>query len=84
MLLVAHKFGEYGDSEKGIKQLHDVGIIYHEDNPYLLGIMTRGQDYAKLAQVIEKISSFIYSEVDRQYRASEGEGAFQFKFEEEA
>lgn len=80
---VAHKFGEYGVPGRGVKQLHDVGIIYHEDNPYLLGIMTRGTDYDRMAAALEKISSFIYNEVDRQYKGHE-QASFQYKFEDEA
>lgn len=79
---VAHKFGEYGSEETGVKQLHDVGIIYHPDNPFMLGIMTRGADFEKLAQAIEQIAAFIYKEVDDQYKAGASQD-FEYKFEEE-
>jgi beta-lactamase class A len=60
---VSHKFGEraYSESEK---QLHDCGIIYYPENPYLLCIMTEGRDYAVLLEVIKQISGTIYREVD--------------------
>lgn len=79
---VAGKFGEYVDPARPErKQLHDVGIVYHPDNPYLLGVMTRGRDHAELSAVIREISSFIYREVDRQYRAPAD--GFDFDFENE-
>lgn len=65
-LEVAHKFGERVLSEQGNYQLHDCGIIYYSSSPYLLCVMTRGEDLQKLPSVIADISSFVYSEVDRQ------------------
>lgn len=62
---VAHKFGErtFGD---GKKQLHDCGIVYLEDRPYLLCIMTRGTDYNALSEGIEILSRHIYQELSPQ------------------
>ncbi len=42
---VAHKFGER--EYLGKKQLHDCGIIYYPDHPYLLCVMNRGDDLQK-------------------------------------
>lgn len=68
-VVVANKFGERIYSEQpGIKQLHDCGIVYYPDNPYLLCIMSRGKDYAELAKVISIISTEVYKEVDSQSR----------------
>jgi len=71
-IIVAHKFGERYFLKAGVKQLHDVGIIYHSRNPYLLGVMTKGDDFGKLATVIKEISQAIYEEVDRQYANTPG------------
>lgn len=60
---VAHKFGERLFPD-GTKQLHDCGIIYYPGNPYLLCIMTKGDDYAELSKIISKISKDVYDEVD--------------------
>lgn len=62
---VAHKFGErtFGDEKK---QLHDCGIVYLEDRPYLLCIMTRGTDYNALSEGIEVLSRHIYQELSSQ------------------
>ncbi len=57
---IAHKFGERISGNK--KQLHDCGIIYKENSPYLLCIMTRGQDFSKMGEVISEISALVYRE----------------------
>lgn len=61
---VAHKFGERMSPE-GIKQLHDCGIVYYPENPYLLCIMTKGTNFDELSEAIETISTMVYEEVDR-------------------
>lgn len=59
---MAHKFGERF-SEQG-KQLHECGIIYFPGNPYLLCVMTKGQDFAQLAGILQDISKAVYEEVN--------------------
>jgi beta-lactamase class A len=63
---VAHKFGErwtYTDPEK---ELHDCGIIYYPNHPYLLCVMTKGTDLDDMASAISGISKFVYNEVNKQ------------------
>jgi beta-lactamase class A len=60
---IAHKFGER-ELEGGLKQLHDCGIVYYPDNPYVLCIMTKGTDWDEMAAVIGEISRRVYEEVD--------------------
>lgn len=62
-VMIAHKFGERL-LEDNTKQLHDCGIVYYPDNPYLLCVMTHGNDYEKLEKVIQDISKMVYTEVD--------------------
>lgn len=62
-ITVAHKFGERNMAD-GTKQLHDCGIVYYPDNPYLLCVMTKGKDFDELLRVISHISLVIYTEVD--------------------
>lgn len=60
---IAHKFGErpVSDTER---QLHDCGIIYYPvANPYLLCVMTKGKEYAKLSDVIGNISKIMFEEI---------------------
>jgi beta-lactamase class A len=63
-IVVANKFGEMGTPGPNgpVRQLHDFGIVYFPDRPYLLSIMTKGDDYGKLANVIHEISKLIYEE----------------------
>ena len=61
---IAHKFGERGFAD-GIKQLHDCGIIYYSENPYILCIMTRGRDWNKLSSSIKNISQIVYEETSQ-------------------
>lgn len=61
---VSHKFGEREGFSENTKQLHDCGIIYYPGNPYLLCIMTTGDNFENLEEVIGKISEKVYIEVD--------------------
>lgn len=60
---VANKFGERV-FDSGIKQLHDCGIVYYPENPYVLCIMTKGSEWKDLSEVIATISEMVYKEVD--------------------
>ena len=59
-ITVAHKFGERYFKETNTRQLHDCGIVYLDDKPYILCIMTRGKDFTKLEDIIGTISKIIY------------------------
>lgn len=63
---VANKFGERFDNDW--KQFHDCGIIYYPKHPYLLCIMSRGNDVDNLISSIKEISSVVYKEIDQQAR----------------
>lgn len=61
---VAHKYGErgvYEDKELVAIELHDCGLIYAEDDPYYLCIMTKGKNEASLMKTIGDITAAIYS-----------------------
>lgn len=66
--VVAHKFGEttFGSTAE-IKQLHDCGIVYYPNHPYLLCVMSRGDSFEYLDDIIREISSLVYQEVDAQH-----------------
>lgn len=55
---MAHKFGESGNPIE--KQLHESAIVYNNDKPYLLTVMTKGKDNASLSKLIGEISSVVY------------------------
>lgn len=65
-IAVAHKFGEAGTGNIE-RQLHDCGIVYFPNHPYLACIMTRGYDTEALKNSIRDISRFIYEKIDAQY-----------------
>jgi len=58
---IAHKFGERVTIDS--KQLHDCGIIYEPSRPYLICIMTRGNNFNNMSQVIQELSQNIYEEI---------------------
>ncbi len=62
-IIVSHKFGERTYEDTGEKQLHDCGIVYIPQNPYLVCIMTRGNDFSKLSASIVKLSDLIYRSI---------------------
>lgn len=71
--LVAHKFGERpivsptDATDMTGAELHDCGIVYYPDDPYLLCIMTRGKDFDDLAASIATVSRTVYQEVDARH-----------------
>lgn len=64
---VSHKFGEREISnENGVlvaSELHDCGIVYYPDRPYLLCIMTKGSSLESLQNSIKEISRIVYGQV---------------------
>lgn len=64
---VSNKFGErtiYDSSNNFLyRELHDCGIVYLTDNPYTVCIMTKGDDFAKLENIIKNLSQMTYEEL---------------------
>lgn len=60
---IAHKFGEHSIEGDMTKQFHDCGIVYYS-KPYLLCVMTRGEDADAQMNVIAGISRLVYEEMD--------------------
>jgi hypothetical protein len=54
---VSHK---YGESLSAKKQLHDCGIVHYPQYPYIICIMTEGDDMDSLSSTLQEISSHIY------------------------
>ncbi len=62
-MTVSHKFGEYVNVENnqiGSIELHDCGIVYYPSYPYLLCVMTKGNNLDVLKNTIKEISSMVY------------------------
>ena len=57
---VAHKFGEAtsyaADGSVSSRILHDCGIVYSPNNPYIICIMTEGRDFTNMSEVIKRIT----------------------------
>lgn len=63
----ASKLGDLSYEENGetVVELHEAAIVYAEDNPYILCIMTKGLDFDGQSKVLEEISRFVYGEMSR-------------------
>ncbi len=61
--ILSHKFGERAIQGGAMRQLHDCGIVYKGHTPYLICIMTRGNDFNTQAEVIAEISKLVYRNV---------------------
>ncbi len=59
---VAHKFGEWGDNRIGLHELHEAGVVYLNNRPYLLTVMTKGNNTKQLTNVVSKISRLVFDE----------------------
>jgi beta-lactamase class A len=73
---VSHKFGvwEKPPAVSGPSlQLHDCGIVYHPQRPYLLCVMTSGENYVAMTGAIADISRLVYEEVDRDQKRPGGQ-----------
>jgi beta-lactamase class A len=67
-VLVAHKFGERTSLTTDgwqQRQLSECGIVYTNPDHYLLCVMSKGEQFKELEQVISHISEMVYTEVKR-------------------
>jgi beta-lactamase class A len=72
---VAHKFGERtSGNSSSVKELHDCGIIYYPDHPYLLCIMTRGNSFEYLDDAIRETTHIVYEELDHRWNVRDSRG----------
>ena len=60
--MVAHKFGETGNSIEA--QLHETAIVYLSDEPYLITIMTKGKSVQRLPDVLSDLSKIAYQNMN--------------------
>lgn len=67
---VAHKFGEEVIAGAGLTQLHECGIVYFPEHPYLLCVMSSGDSFDDLDEVIMEISHIVYSNIVKQHPRS--------------
>ena len=66
-ITVAQKFGErsFYDPNNVLKdrELHDCGIIYKPDSPYLLCVMSRGKNFDDMKKNIIDLSALVYKNI---------------------
>lgn len=55
---VASKFGETGDGDH--RQLHEAGIVYTGNRPYLVVVMSEGSDSMAMARFIAQVSGSVF------------------------
>ncbi|MCD6011322.1 MAG: hypothetical protein K0Q79_1184 [Flavipsychrobacter sp.] len=60
---VAHKFGEWGDNRVNVHEMHEVAVVYLQDKPYLLTVVTKGSNSKDLANIISTVSKTVYDEL---------------------
>ena len=60
---VAHKFGEKDFAETEAREIHDCGIIYNPEAPYILCVLTIGKNFETQENAIADISKLIYDYV---------------------
>ncbi|MBI5917230.1 MAG: serine hydrolase [Bacteroidetes bacterium] len=58
-----HKFGEW-QAENQPHELHEVGIVFVKEKPFLLMVMTKGNDTERQAEAIQTISKEIYKHIE--------------------
>ncbi len=68
--VIAHKFGEAATEIDGqnLEQLHDCGIIYYPNHPYLLCVMTQGKNVSDLEETISNVSKLFYQQIQTLYK----------------
>ncbi len=68
---ISHKFGSRVEKEGSVVsyKLHDCGIVYAPNHPYLFCIMTDGRDQRLLNQIIATISGTVFESFTQTPRA---------------
>jgi len=62
---LASKFGEFFPEGNPYEiQLHEFGIVYHPKGPYILGVLTRGNNWKAQAEIIKSVSEIVYNSVN--------------------
>jgi len=64
-IVVANKFGERHIEGEAKYQLHNCGLVYYPNRPYLLCIMSEGKNYSLLEKIIQDISKIVYEDYNR-------------------
>ena len=63
---VAHKFGEWDDQQQF--ELHESGIIYVKNRPYLLTIMSKGTERKALPGLLSAVTRTVYEQIGKAFK----------------
>lgn len=61
---VAHRFGRRAAEQNKGQRLHDCGIVYYPDNPYLLCVVVETNEESVAMYVLKTVSEMVYKEVN--------------------
>ena len=61
---IAHKYGVASSGPTRI--LNESAIVYHEQDPYLIVVMTKGHDYSRQSDVISRLSDLVYKSISKE------------------
>ena len=64
-ITIAHKFGERQFLPSHEKQLHDCGIVYLPNKPYLLCVMSRSNNFDNASNFIKQVSKAVYDNISK-------------------
>jgi beta-lactamase class A len=68
-LTKSDKFGERTVFDQSgnvlYRELHDCGIVYNPNNPYLICVMTKGKDFEQLEKIVQNISRLTYQNMNQ-------------------
>ena len=71
-ILISNKFGQRTrlteNNEVASRQLHDCGIVYHQHEPYILCVMSKGMEYDKLSSFIGEVSKTIFDTMQEELK----------------
>lgn len=68
-VVLANKSGEriYSKDNKRVHQIHDCGIVYYSEYPYIVCISGHGDDVSKLPRIIGETAKIIQEEITLAY-----------------
>lgn len=70
-IVVSHKFGVHdtvvtiNGKDEAMSVFSDCGIVYYEDSPYALCIMTQGKSISDLLKIVSHVSKMVYEDAKK-------------------
>lgn len=69
-IVISHKFWERGYTDEkwnNIRQLHDCGIVYYTQYPYLFCMVTKWDNFGTNAKIIADTSKIVFDEISQAF-----------------